>query len=255
MVESLSSFRYLPGMDNVDLQVMRQVVAWQASGHRVVLGTITRTWGSAPRPPGSSVAIRDDGLVAGSVSGGCIEDDLVDKARGGVLAAGVPQVVRYGIDADAAHRFGLPCGGLIELVMEPVQPITQLPELLSRLTRGERVRRHLTLATGAVRLEDGHVDGDAAGLRLRQLVLVSLASVALGLEVRRGLEERLDVARAQRVERQVLVVRHRVVDRAHSAATSTSIEKYTSGPTITSTTATAAAASRIIRRPSPSMSS
>jgi xanthine dehydrogenase accessory factor len=144
---------YLHGMDNVDLQVMRQVLAWQQAGHRVVLSTITRTWGSAPRPPGSSVAIRDDGLVAGSVSGGCIEDDLIDKARQGALVAGVPQVLRYGIDADAAHRFGLPCGGLIELVLEPVQPLTQLPELLQRLERGERVRRVLTLATGAVRLE------------------------------------------------------------------------------------------------------
>ena len=140
-------------MDNVDLQVMRQVLAWRQAGHRVVLSTITRTWGSAPRPPGSSVAIRDDGLVAGSVSGGCIEDDLIDKARQGALVAGVPQVVRYGIDADAAHRFGLPCGGLIELVLEPVQLHTQLPELLQRLERGERVRRVLTLATGAVQLE------------------------------------------------------------------------------------------------------
>ena len=90
-------------MDNVDLNVLRQVTQWTQQGHRVVLGTITRTWGSAPRPPGSAVAIRDDGLVAGSVSGGCIEDDLIDKARGGVLASGRPQVVRYGIDADAAH--------------------------------------------------------------------------------------------------------------------------------------------------------
>ena len=141
-------------MDNVDLQVMRQAAAWQAQGHRVVLGTITRTWGSAPRPPGSSVAIRDDGLVAGSVSGGCIEDDLVDKARNDALVSGVPRVVRYGIDADAAHRFGLPCGGLIELVLEPVQAVTRLPELLDRLSRGERVRRQLSLKTGAVHLED-----------------------------------------------------------------------------------------------------
>ena len=142
-------------MDNVDLNVLRQVAQWLASGHGVVLGTITRTWGSAPRPPGSSVAIRDDGLVVGSVSGGCIEDDLVDKARGGVLASGVPQVVRYGIDADAAHRFGLPCGGLIELVLEPVQPRTQLDMLLQRLQQGQRVRRVLTLATGDVQLLEG----------------------------------------------------------------------------------------------------
>jgi len=142
-------------MDNVDLQILRQAVTWQAAGHGVVLGTITRTWGSAPRPPGSCVAIRDDGRVVGSVSGGCIEDDLVDKARGGAFASGVPQVVRYGIDADAAHRFGLPCGGLIELVLEPVRPHTALPELLGRLERGERVRRVLALSTGAVELQPG----------------------------------------------------------------------------------------------------
>ncbi len=140
-------------MDNIDLNIWRQVAQWTAAGHRVVLGTITRTWGSAPRPPGSAVAIRDDGLVAGSVSGGCIEDDLVDKAREGVLASGVPRVVRYGIDADAAHRFGLPCGGLIELVLEPVLPRTQVDELLQRLAAGERVRRVLDIASGNVALQ------------------------------------------------------------------------------------------------------
>ncbi len=140
-------------MDNIDLGLLKQVAAWLEQGHGVVLGTITRTWGSAPRPPGSSVAIRDDGLIAGSVSGGCIEDDLVDKARAGVLAAGVPQVVRYGIDAETANRFGLPCGGLIELVLEPVLPRTRLKELLARLAQGERVRRVLTLGTGEVDLQ------------------------------------------------------------------------------------------------------
>jgi xanthine dehydrogenase accessory factor len=141
-------------MDNADLQVMKQIVGWQAQGHAVVLGTITRTWGSAPRPPGSLVAIRADGLVAGSVSGGCIEDDLVDKARSGALVTGLPQVVRYGIDADAAHRFGLPCGGLIELVLEPVMPRSRVNELLERLSNGQRVRRTLVIATGEVTLEN-----------------------------------------------------------------------------------------------------
>ena len=141
-------------MDNVDLTVLRQVQQWHEAGHGVVLGTITRTWGSAPRPPGSSVAIRDDGLVAGSVSGGCIEDDLVTRAKAGALTSGRPEVVRYGIDADTAHRFGLPCGGTIELVMEPVQTATRLPELLDALGAGRRVRRVMTLATGAVTLED-----------------------------------------------------------------------------------------------------
>lgn len=157
-------------MDNVDLNVLRQVTQWMDQGHRVVLGTITRTWGSAPRPPGSAVAVRDDGLIAGSVSGGCIEDDLIDKAREGVLASGVPQVVRYGIDADAAHRFGLPCGGLIEIALEPVTPRTRLPEMLQRLQRGERVRRVLTLATGEVQLEPA---GSADELTLTDATLVT----------------------------------------------------------------------------------
>ncbi|MBL8348291.1 MAG: XdhC family protein [Rubrivivax sp.] len=147
-------------MDNVDHQILEQITQWVASGHRVALGTIVRTWGSAPRPPGSAVAIRDDGLVAGSVSGGCIEDDLVDKARAGTLATQRPQVVRYGIDADAAHRFGLPCGGLIELVLEAVAPHSQLPLLLERLKRGERVRRRLNLSTGVVTLEAGNASDE-----------------------------------------------------------------------------------------------
>jgi len=157
-------------MDNIDLQILRQVCDWRAAGHAVALGTITRTWGSAPRPPGSSVAIRDDGLVAGSVSGGCIEDDLIAKAQAGALATGVPQVVRYGIDADAAHRFGLPCGGLIELVLEPVQDRTRLDELLQQLQAGQRVRRRLTLATGEVDLE---VAGSADELALSDTHLVT----------------------------------------------------------------------------------
>jgi xanthine dehydrogenase accessory factor len=157
-------------MDNVDLQVLRQVAQWCTDGRRVVLGTITRTWGSAPRPPGSVVAIRDDGMVTGSVSGGCIEDDLIDKAREGVLASGVPKVVRYGIDADAAHRFGLPCGGLIELVLEPVLPRTRIGELLERLSKGERVRRVLTIASGDVVLEPA---GDTDELQLTDSTLTT----------------------------------------------------------------------------------
>jgi xanthine dehydrogenase accessory factor len=157
-------------MDNVDLQVLRQVSQWCTDGRRVALGTITRTWGSAPRPPGSVVAIRDDGLVTGSVSGGCIEDDLIDKAREGALTTGLPQVVRYGIDADAAHRFGLPCGGLIELVLEPVMPRTRIGELLERLSKGERVRRVLTIASGEVTLEPA---GDTDELQLTDTALTT----------------------------------------------------------------------------------
>jgi xanthine dehydrogenase accessory factor len=177
-----ANFTCLGTMDNIDLHILRQIQQWRGASndgkgsvqgadvHGVVLCTITRTWGSAPRPPGSVVAIRDDGLVVGSVSGGCIEDDLVDKARNGALASGVPQVVRYGIDAEAAHRFGLPCGGLIELVLEPVLPRTRVPEMLQRLSQGQRVRRVLTLASGEVQLLDA---GSADELLLTDTTLTT----------------------------------------------------------------------------------
>lgn len=139
-------------MDNVDLNVLRQVVTWRAAGHAVVLGTITRTWGSAPRPVGAVVAVRGDGQIAGSVSGGCIEDDLIARMREKALAADAPQVLRYGVSGDEAARFGLPCGGTIELVIEPLAPHSRVEELLQRLDSGERVRRELDLRSGAVEL-------------------------------------------------------------------------------------------------------
>lgn len=141
-------------MDNVDIQVLRQLLAWQQDGHRAVLGTITRTWGSAPRPVGALVGVRDDGRIAGSVSGGCIEDDLIERIRAGALAATTPQVVRYGVSGDEAARFGLPCGGTIELVLEPIGAQTRIGELLDHLAAGRRVERVLTMADGAVVLRE-----------------------------------------------------------------------------------------------------
>ncbi len=106
-------------MQGVDIEVLRTAMQWQHAGPRVVLGTVVRTWGSSPRPPGSLMVIRDDGQAAGSVSGGCIEDDLVGRVLRGELALERPQVVRYGQSADEAHRFGLPCGSTVEVVLEP----------------------------------------------------------------------------------------------------------------------------------------
>jgi xanthine dehydrogenase accessory factor len=139
-------------MDNVDLQVLKSVRDWRASGHRVVLGTVTRTWGSAPRPVGALIALRGDGQVAGSVSGGCIEDDLVARVRAGERAERPVDIVRYGVAGDEAARFGLPCGGTIELVMETVGAASAIDELLLRLQAGQRVRRTLLIASGKVQL-------------------------------------------------------------------------------------------------------
>ena len=157
-------------MDNLDLSVLRTAATWRAETRGVVLGTITRTWGSAPRPVGSLVAVRDDGLIAGSVSGGCIEDDLVAQLRSGSLAVAKPTPLRYGVGAEEARRFGLPCGGTLELMLEPLGPQSGLDALLARLERGERVRRTLDLATGAATLANAEPGADTLTLSDAQLV-------------------------------------------------------------------------------------
>ncbi|HXT03616.1 MAG TPA: XdhC family protein, partial [Casimicrobiaceae bacterium] len=103
-------------MDSVDLDVLRKSAAWVDEGRRVLLVTVVRTWGSSPRPEGALLAVREDGLVVGSVSGGCIEDDIVDRTRREGQRATKCEVVTYGVSADEARRFGLPCGGTIQLV-------------------------------------------------------------------------------------------------------------------------------------------
>jgi xanthine dehydrogenase accessory factor len=116
------------------------------------------------------VAVRDDGLIAGSVSGGCIEDDLVAQLRAGSLQLDKPTPLRYGVGAEEARRFGLPCGGTLELMLEPVGPQSGLDELLARLMRGERVRRTLDLATGAALLAPAELGADTLTLGDTQLV-------------------------------------------------------------------------------------
>lgn len=164
-------------MDNLDVMVLRSLRDWRKSGHRALLATVVRTWGSSPRPVGSIMALCDSGSVVGSVSGGCIEDDLIDRftkayanaarvgssdtstSRGTASAdlsqipSGPPQHVKYGITADEAHRFGLPCGGTLELLLEFDPATAQLEELVQRLEKGELVQRVTVLATGESHLQ------------------------------------------------------------------------------------------------------
>ena len=139
-------------MDSLDLQVLTQARDWFAQGHPVWLVTVIETWGSAPRPPGALLAMRADGLVVGSVSGGCVEDDLIDRVRRGDRVAR-PSLVTYGVSKEEAARFGLPCGGNLRLVQEPLADGTWITELLARTARHELVARRLDLATGHVSLE------------------------------------------------------------------------------------------------------
>jgi len=185
-------------MDSVDLQVLKSASDWVKSGRRVVMATVIKTWGSAPRPIGALTAIRDDGMVAGSVSGGCIEDDMILQVRDRTLVQDRPATTRYGVSAEEAKRFGLPCGGTLELVLEPLTKESGLEELLQRVERHELVMRRLDMKTGKVTLGparstdllafDGATLATVHGPRWRLLVIGAgqlstfLAQMAQGLD-------------------------------------------------------------------------
>jgi xanthine dehydrogenase accessory factor len=147
-------------MENLDVMVLRTLRDWRRAGKRALLTTVVRTWGSSPRPVGSIMALAEDGAVVGSVSGGCIEDDLIARyshAHGQaqeVPLGAPPALVKYGITADEAHRFGLPCGGTLELLLEYAPDAGALDTLVSQLEQGRLMRRTVELSTGVVRLEE-----------------------------------------------------------------------------------------------------
>lgn len=147
-------------MESLDLRVLADALAWKQAGHAVSLVTVVQTWGSAPRPPGALLAVRADGVVSGSVSGGCVEDDLIARAKT-ALAAGAqdpaatrPALIVYGVNQDDAARFGLPCGGTLRLVQEPLQDTAWIAQLLARTAEHRLVARTLDMTTGAVTLTD-----------------------------------------------------------------------------------------------------
>lgn len=143
--------------DTSDLKVLRALRDWRRDGRSALLATVVSTWGSSPRPVGSQLAIRDDGRLIGSVSGGCIEDDLLFQYLRQRPAAwgqaGSPQQVRYGIDAEEAHRFGLPCGGTLALLLEFDPAPGMLEELVSTLERGQLACRRVDCHDGSSRIE------------------------------------------------------------------------------------------------------
>jgi xanthine dehydrogenase accessory factor len=134
-------------MQSLDLDVLQRALDWRRGGHRVWLLTVAQTFGASPRPPGSLAAIRDDGILVGSVSGGCIEDDLV--ARREEYTGRKPQFAAYGVTAEEARRFGLPCGGELEVIIEPDVAPYALQTLLCEIGEGRIVARHVDLESGA----------------------------------------------------------------------------------------------------------
>lgn len=161
-------------MENLDVMVLRTLRDWRLAGRRALLSTVVRTWGSSPRPIGSIMALAEDGAVVGSVSGGCIEDDLIarySRAHGdGVMPTGAPALLKYGITADEAHRFGLPCGGTLELLLEYDPDAGSLQTLVAALEEGRLMQRTVRLADGAVTLAEA---GSPAELSVDDTELVN----------------------------------------------------------------------------------
>jgi xanthine dehydrogenase accessory factor len=158
-------------MDSVDLEVLKTCAAWLREGRRCELVTVLQTWGSSPRPEGAMLAICETGQVVGSVSGGCIEDDLIANVRERGITCSQPEIVTYGISAEEAHRFGLPCGGTIQLAIEPLSARSRIEELLQRLDRNELVLRRLKLDSGEVQLS---IASSGTGLQISESVLATV---------------------------------------------------------------------------------
>lgn len=119
--------------------VLEAASSWLALGYSVELVTVVRTWGSSPRPPGSIAAVRDDGVLAGSVSGGCVETQLSEQFR----VRDMPQVYTHKIDDEHAKRFGLACGGELELLFETLDDAASIDQILEGLRHRQRMVRRV----------------------------------------------------------------------------------------------------------------
>jgi len=142
-------------LNSTDLSVLKTAVAWLQAGERIAIATVVQTWGSSPRPVGSWLVMRADGQVAGSVSGGCIEDDLMRRVQTEILTRSTPELVIYGVSQAEAARFGLPCGGTLRLLVEPRPQLSILENLLKLISNQQIVRRIVNVQTGESILETG----------------------------------------------------------------------------------------------------
>ncbi|OWP52939.1 XdhC family protein [Pseudomonas nitroreducens] len=178
-------------MQHLDLQVVRQALKWSASGQRVWLCTVLFTYGSAPRAPGSLLAVNASGQWVGSLSGGCVEDDFLERVAEDEFNEPVV-VVRYGDGTDTRTNIRLPCGGILDVLVENLAPDcdvqAHLRELESALLGQRRLRREVSLVDGSRHLRDDHehgprVERDEARVLLRvgaaqRLLLAGYSSVA-----------------------------------------------------------------------------
>lgn len=186
-------------MTSLDLDVLSTAAAWLNAGHRVHLFTVVSTWGSAPRLPGALLAVRHDGHMVGSVSGGCIEDHLADLAQQNALPA-QPTMLEYGVSQNEAIKSGIPCGGRLQVFAEPLSTAHQahLQQLIGFIQAGKLVKRSVHTRRGDTKLLEAlpgsapHLENDwfnsYFGPKWRLLIIganqlgATLASMAQALE-------------------------------------------------------------------------
>ena len=138
-------------MQAVDQQVLGQAARWLRDGQPCWLATVVATYGSSPRPAGSLFACNRQGQNVGSLSGGCVEDDLLAKLTRGELARKAPRFFRYGETAEEAEQLGLPCGGHLDIVIEPLAGAAaahHMERIAARLAARACVERTVQLASG-----------------------------------------------------------------------------------------------------------
>ncbi len=145
-------------MDSIDQQVFQQVQRWLNTNVSCWLCTVVATIGAAPRPIGSLLAYNEHGDLVGSLSGGCVEDDLLAKLHCGELQIDKPRILEYGVTAEENERLGLPCGGRLHVLVEH-WPATaavrgEIETLHALLQRRKIARRKLDLTTGSWRVEE-----------------------------------------------------------------------------------------------------
>ena len=144
-------------MRDMDREVLASICQWLEQGEQCWLATVVKTWGSSPRPVGSLLAANASGHIMGSLSGGCVEDDLLEKLTAGLLAKDVPEVYVYGLSAEETEKFGLPCGGHLHVMLEPSAPTLESLQHFSRLAKSlddrQRITRIVDADTGTRRLE------------------------------------------------------------------------------------------------------
>ncbi len=187
-------------MQTVDHEVLAQLLDWLSAGQQPWLCTIVGTTGSSPRPVGSMLGLSDAGAQVGSVSGGCVEEALLERIAAGSYRGDAPELIEYGVSAEENERLGLPCGGRLTLLLQRLRARDRdwLAGALQAIDQRRCIERVLSLADGSTALQDRERFGDllldetelrqSFGPRMRMLLVgagqlaQSLADLALGLD-------------------------------------------------------------------------